>query len=301
MLVFSKITNILLMYVIVELFAMATNISQLQISLTIIKEAPMNKSILFFDIDGTILSEKTHVISEDTKEAIEAARKNGHLAFINTGRTLEELDHRILSLEFDGYVCGCGTYIMHNDQVLLNKLLTKECMESVLMDIKGCRLEACLEGITTVYFDSNSTNTRICELRESMKNRNINLGTFDDENIEFTKLTIWIQNDSDYKTFYQRQKDTFTFIDRGNQFFEIVPKGFSKATGIQFLLNYFDLSLADAYAFGDSTNDLPMLEYVTNSVAMGNSDPSLFSLVSFVTKDVEDNGIRHALEHYKLI
>lgn len=261
----------------------------------------MNKSILFFDIDGTILSEKTHVISEDTKEAIEAARKKGHLAFINTGRTLEELDHRILSLEFDGYVCGCGTYIMHKGQVLLNNLLSKECMESVLTDIKDCRLEACLEGTTTVYFDSNSTNTRICELRESMKNRNINLGTFDDENIEFTKLTIWIQNDSDYKTFFQRQKDTFTFIDRGNQFYEIVPKGFSKATGIQFLLNYFNLSLADAYAFGDSTNDLPMLEYVTNSVAMGNSDPSLFSLVSFVTKDVDDNGIRHALEHYKLI
>ncbi|HAB60392.1 MAG TPA: hypothetical protein DCE48_06780 [Lachnospiraceae bacterium] len=261
----------------------------------------MNKSILFFDIDGTILSEKTHVISEDTKEAIEAARKKGHLAFINTGRTLEELDHRILSLEFDGYVCGCGTYIMHKGQVLLNNLLSKECMESVLTDIKDCRLEACLEGTTTVYFDSNSTNTRICKLRESMKNRNINLGTFDDENIEFTKLTIWIQNDSDYKTFFQRQKDTFTFIDRGNQFYEIVPKGFSKATGIQFLLNYFNLSLADAYAFGDSTNDLSMFEYAKNCILMGHHSVELEPYATFYTKNVEDDGVAYAMKKLGLV
>lgn len=261
----------------------------------------MNKSILFFDIDGTILSEKTHIISEDTKQAIEAARKNGHLAFINTGRTLEELDNRILSLEFDGLVCGCGTYIKYQNQVLLNNLLTEDCMHSVIKDIKECRLEACLEGIDTVYFDSASTNSIICALRDSMKQRDFNLGTFDDEVINFSKFTIWIQPDSDFDTFYARQKDSFTFIDRGNNFYEIVPLGFSKATGIQFLLDYFDLNLKDAYAFGDSPNDLPMLEYVPNSIAMGNSYPELFPLVSFVTKDVDENGIRFALEHYQLI
>lgn len=280
MLIFSEIKNILL---------------------TINKEALLNKSILFFDIDGTILSEKTHIISNDTKEAIEAARKNGHLAFINTGRTLEELDHRILSLEFDGFVCGCGTYIMHKEKVLLSNLLTKECRESVIKDIRECKLEACLEGITTVYFDSNSTHPKVCEFRESMKARGINLGTFDDDTIDFTKFTIHVQEDSDLNTFYERQKDSFTFIERGNHFFEIIPKGFSKATGIQFLLDYFNMSLDHAYAFGDSSNDLPMLEYVPNSIAMGNADKALLPVVSFVTKDVDENGIRYALEHYKLI
>ncbi|WP_310603808.1 HAD family hydrolase [Anaerosporobacter sp.] len=261
----------------------------------------MNKSILFFDIDGTILSEKTHIISEDTKDAIETARKNGHLAFINTGRTLEELDDRIFSIEFDGYICGCGTYIMHKDDVLLSNLLTKDCMDSVLRDLKECRIEACLEGISTVYYDTATTIPFICKQRESMKARDFNLGTFEDENIDFTKFTIWLRDDSDYDTFYNKQKNAFTFIDRGNQFYEIVPKGFSKATGIQFLLDYFHIALEDAFAFGDSTNDLPMLEYVTNSVVMGNADPALYSLASFVTKDVDENGIRYALEHYGLI
>ena len=43
---------------------------------------------LFFDIDGTILSELNGTIPESAKAAIGAAVREGHLAFINTGRTL---------------------------------------------------------------------------------------------------------------------------------------------------------------------------------------------------------------------
>ena len=44
-----------------------------------------------------------------------------------------------------------------------------------------------------------------------------------------------------------------------------------------------------------------MLQYVPNSVAMGNSTPFLFDLVDFITKHIEDDGIEHALNHYKII
>ena len=44
-----------------------------------------------------------------------------------------------------------------------------------------------------------------------------------------------------------------------------------------------------------------MLEYVKNSIAMGNSHPLLLDLVSFVTKDIEEDGISYALENYNLI
>ena len=47
----------------------------------------MNKmKALFFDIDGTLLSEKTRQIPESAKEALKEARRRGHLVFINTGR-----------------------------------------------------------------------------------------------------------------------------------------------------------------------------------------------------------------------
>ena len=51
-------------------------------------ETGMKKSVLFFDIDGTLLSEKTGKIPESAVQALHEARRRGHMLFINTGRTI---------------------------------------------------------------------------------------------------------------------------------------------------------------------------------------------------------------------
>ena len=48
----------------------------------------MAKSIIFFDIDGTLLSETTHLIPESTKLALKEARKNGIKAGVVSIRSL---------------------------------------------------------------------------------------------------------------------------------------------------------------------------------------------------------------------
>ena len=54
----------------------------------------MERSVLFFDIDGTILSEITKEIPKDAIEALKAAQAEGHLLFINTGRTVCSIRRR---------------------------------------------------------------------------------------------------------------------------------------------------------------------------------------------------------------
>ena len=103
------------------------------------------------------------------------------------------------------------------------------------------------------------------------------------------------------KTEYLGEK-WFECIDRGGTFREFVPYGFSKATGIQFVLDYYGLNMDNAYAFGDSNNDLTMLSYTKNSIAMGNANPpSLKELVSYVTTNASNNGIQNALTHYHFL
>ncbi len=46
---------------------------------------------LFFDIDGTLLSEKTRRVPDSAKEALKQAREKGHLVLINTGRVYPHL------------------------------------------------------------------------------------------------------------------------------------------------------------------------------------------------------------------
>lgn len=47
----------------------------------------MKKAALFFDVDGTLIDEQTKIVPESTLRAVKQARENGHLVFINTGRT----------------------------------------------------------------------------------------------------------------------------------------------------------------------------------------------------------------------
>ncbi len=63
---------------------------------------------LFFDIDGTLLSEITKEIPQSALDALKKTAEKGNLTFINTGRTWSELPEELKKLPFSGFLCGCG-------------------------------------------------------------------------------------------------------------------------------------------------------------------------------------------------
>ena len=96
-----------------------------------------NKKALFFDIDGTILSEVTGKIPESASAALQKAHDLGHLLFINTGRTICCLPPMICRLPFSGYLCGCGSYIVYNDEVLTSTQIPKERQAEIIRQVKA--------------------------------------------------------------------------------------------------------------------------------------------------------------------
>ena len=82
---------------------------------------------------------------------------------------------------------------------------------------------------------------------------------------------------------------------------EIVPKGFNKATGIQEICRLLSIAHENTYSFGDSTNDLDMLEYTAHSVAMGDGMQQAKDAADFVTAPLMEDGIYKACEHYGLL
>ena len=97
----------------------------------------------------------------------------------------------------------------------------------------------------------------------------------------------------------------YDFIWHGGGFaggtIEMVPKGFSKATGISALCRELNISLHDTVAFGDSSNDLAMLEAAGFSVAMGNASAELAARADYRTAPWDRGGVTQALEHLSLI
>lgn len=268
----------------------------------LIRTMAMNK-IIFFDIDGTIVTETSpSFIPESTVSTIRKTRENGNLTFINTGRTAFNVSKRIKEIGFDGYLCGCGTYIEYAGEVLLYSTRSRRLSAQTRDIIRRCNAIPLYERRDTAFFDSESRTCDECErFRQSFAKKGVDVTqSIDVEEFNFDKFVIWTDDDTDINRLMDFLNNHFSVIDRGNGFFEIVPKEFSKATAIEMMLNELAIPYENAFAIGDSTNDLPMLKAVPNSIGMGAAD-AIKNDVSFVTKDIEDNGIEFALKHFKLI
>lgn len=261
-----------------------------------------NKKIAFFDIDGTLTSEIDGTIPESAVEAIRKARKNGNLMFINTGRCFQNVEERFKEIGFDGYVCGCGTNIYYNDKELMHISQSHEITLKILEHARKTNVDILFEAKTGIATDSSrkAKNEEAKSLYKIFKQMGYRL----EYNIEAgeylcDKFVIWFEDEKQLSEFRKVSDLYFECIDRGNSFREFVPIGYSKATGIEYLLNYFDMNLKDVYVFGDSNNDLSMIQYAPNSVAMGNADSELlFKSVSYITKKSSEDGIKYALEHF---
>lgn len=262
----------------------------------------MEQKLLFFDIDGTILSHRTYEISESTKTAIATARANGHLCFINTGRTKGEMQDFILELGFDGCICGCGTYISLNDEVIFHQTFSQDLIRSVIADLRELELAAFLEGSSSVYYEEGILHPFLQFTKDGQnKDASIKIETWNAKDMSVDKFCIVYENLDRIALFMDKYKDTFDFINREEDFYEVIAKGYSKATAIAYLENHLKIPHDNTFAFGDSSNDLTMLKYVKHSIAMGNSNPEVLKIATFITKDVDQDGIYHALQHYGLI
>ncbi len=263
------------------------------------------RKIAFFDIDGTLTSEIDGSIPESAVIAIQNARKNGHLMFINTGRCFQNVEQRFRDIGFDGYVCGCGTNIYCEGRDVLYISQTHETIMRILQAARKTGVDILFESRKEVAFDLSRPLVHPGALRHYnifLKQGYSMPEDLENPNFFCDKFVIWYQDEQQLTEFRKVSDAHFECIDRGGTFREFVPHGYSKATGIQYVLDYYKIPLENAYALGDSNNDLSMLSYVPGSIAMGNSNPtSLFDLVSYVTQKASADGIRLALEHFNFI
>lgn len=260
------------------------------------------KRIIFFDIDGTLLDEETQVVSQSTRDAIKKAQDNGHLCIINTGRARCALNKIITDMNFDGYICGCGTYVEFQGKEILHARLNDVVKKLVIQASIDDHMDSVLEGKNGIYFPGNYQHSFISNIIERYTKENFPIETYVYDKVsDFDKFASWYHQDSDVDHFKEIISPYFDIIQRDIDFIEVIPKGCSKSTGIQVLIDYLNMTLDQTISVGDSTNDLAMLEYTKESVAMGNSNPVLFDIVTYTTTDIRDNGIYNALKHFEVI
>ena len=105
----------------------------------------MTRKIIFLDVDGTLIDYDNH-IPKSAVVAIRWAREKGHLVYVCTGRSKAEMSPEIWDIGFDGMIGGNGSYVEHEEQVVLHQLIPREVAKRLVDWLQERGLEFYLES-----------------------------------------------------------------------------------------------------------------------------------------------------------
>lgn len=258
-------------------------------------------SALFFDIDGTILSFKTHSVPRSTEEAVAEVRARGVKTFICTGRP-RSLFPDFGRLEFDGYVTTNGTCCLDADFRPIYKCVIPEDDIERAIDFHH-RHAVPFVFVTEDEFILTDVDDRVRQTAELLA-----LTLPPPVPIEEVRGKSIIQAMAFLSPEEEEENGLFRDVIRGALpqrwsplFCDIVVDGVDKATGIDHMAAHYGLRREEIMAFGDGGNDIPMLRHVGCGVAMGNAADDVKQAADYVTSAIDDDGVARALQHFGLI
>lgn len=256
------------------------------------------QSIIFFDIDGTLLNHEKQ-LPPSTKQAIFQLKERGHVVAIATGRAPFMFEKLRKELDIHTYVSYNGSFVVLNGEVIYRNPLKLQSLEKLT--------EAALHNNHPVVFmsddDMKMNVPEHAYIKESIETLKIDqFPTYDPHYYKARDLyqTLLFCSEGEEKQ-YEKEFQDFDFVRWHPVSLDLLPKGGSKAKGIEIITETLGIPAERHYAFGDGLNDLEMLSTVKNSVAMGNAEEKVKEVAKYVTKSVEDDGIVHGLQMVGLL
>ena len=261
------------------------------------EEKQLDIKVVFFDIDGTLLSYKTHKVPDSAKEAIKQLRSKGIKCVISTGRDLREMRKLpINDIEFDAYLTLNGNICLDkNEKMFAGNEIDPGEVEILVSIFKAGKIPFVLIGAENRYI--NFVDDVVIRTQLDTNGTIPDIGEYKGESI-YQCLTF---ANADIKEKLDKMLDNCNITSWHETGLDIIAKTGGKDAGIRKYLEHHNLSRPQAMAFGDSDNDLTMLQYVGTGVAMGNGKDELKKVADYVTTDIDEDGIANALRHFKLI
>jgi len=261
----------------------------------------MKKYALFFDIDGTLVSFKTHEIPPSAILALTQAKANGHRVYIATGRppiiitNLGAIEHLI-----DGYITTNGAYCYVGDETVACQPIPKDEVLTVIGDAKAKGYSLIVVGQRDVaVLDPTGDVQRIFQQMLAVKNL--------DKAAPLEKVLEQdiMQMTPFFPASYERQLMAHLpqcISGRWHpEFTDITANGADKGKGIVAIARHEGLDVGQTIAFGDGGNDTSMIRQAGIGIAMGNAIDELKQEADYVTTAVDEKGILNALRHFGLI
>jgi hypothetical protein len=270
----------------------------------------MNQRIIFIDLDGTLRNDKREV-SPQTIDALQKTKSAGYEIVFTTGRPQEFL--KALNKQCGNvcrYAIACTGSVIYDFEldkpIAVTPIDTKSVAELCKLDNPelvwllrcdngmfslnanklGTDASNFCHQITTTLHEFIATHT-VCMMVVASYNYDL-IKNMEPDVLAIPNVYISNRHKSLIDPGYNRQHISEIYYD-------IVPKGTSKGSGIIKLCEHLGIPKENRIAIGDDINDISMFEQCGYIVAMGNALPKIKEMADFVTADNNNDGVAEFL------
>ncbi len=274
----------------------------------------MNRKLIFLDIDGTLTVAGNNTPPESAMKAVRLAQEKGHKVFLCTGRNPAMLAP-VLALGFDGAVAGAGGYVFTGDRVLFDCPMEKEEFETGMRLLKENGVFRTIEARDATWGDEDlgdflaqagEGNSELVRWRKALAEQ-LNIRPMHEyDGSPIYKIVFMCREAKQLEPARQALEKNYNFVVQDVAAHhclngELINRKFDKGRGVRIVAEAFGAEIADTIGFGDSLNDLEMIETVGTSVCMDNGSPALKEKSDIVCPTVEEDGLYKAFEQLGLI
>jgi HAD superfamily hydrolase (TIGR01484 family) len=239
--------------------------------------------LVALDMDGTVLNED-QVISDENRQAIQAAVKAGVAVMFATGRGIQSAQPFIEEMQLQAPIVTVnGGEVWQAPGVLLKRHLMEEKwirhMHEMSIELDTWFWAYAIEG---VYNRDNWPGE-------------IN-------GIDWLKFGFYSENEAKLAKIFQELDALGVFeITNSHPFnLEMNPLGISKASGMIDVCALLGIAMSEVIAMGDSLNDIAMIRAAGLGVAMGNAQDEVKKAADVITATNHENGVAQIIQKYIL-
>ncbi|SDC44035.1 HAD family hydrolase [Geotoga petraea] len=259
-----------------------------------------------FDLDGTLLNSNIEV-SDKNKEALKNIIVNKNNLVLASGRMYSSMMHIIDNYipfveNYAHIVSYNGSYVVDNqNQVLVEEGVNAQIAIDIVKYLKKINLHRQIYVKDELIVEEDNQEIKDYAKHASVKyevvydlidyiNKNKNL-----------PLKILAVGDNSRLLKVQKELNTkfgnyLNIIMSFHSFLDIIPKNASKGIALEKLSKIYNLNLKKAHIFGDSENDIAMLEKTENSYAMGNAHEKVKNIAKYIVPSNDEEGVAYAVE-----
>ncbi len=251
------------------------------------------KRLVSFDLDMTLLDHRNWEIPETAMEAVERLRAHSIIA-VASGRNMDapySVAYREL-LRPDAIIHTNGTRVVAEGRTIYEHQMDKERLRRLLAFAIEQGLAVGLSDDEGDFYTEPGMVEEIDRKRWGKTQRQ-----FKDPwmLMEMPVKTLTYVGRPEGAALLEAQFPEFKFpLFAGRMGADIVEREASKAEGLKRLCDFYGMDLSQTVAFGDSMNDIEIIQEAGIGVAMGNAVEELKAAADFVTDEIGRDGVWNA-------